>query len=437
MSWGAALALLLGLLALLGGLGLPIAFTFFAVNIVGAAVFLGGEAGLMQMVRNSADAVANFALVPIPLFILMGEVLFHTGIAFKAINAIERLIRRVPGRLSLVAVAGGTIFSALSGSTIANTALLGSSLLPEMLRRGYHPSIAMGPIVAVGGIAMLIPPSALAVLLGSLAGISISQLLIGGILPGLMMSVAFAAYIVGRSLLDPSIAPADDGPDYRGWERWRPFVTDVLPLGGIVFLVIGSMILGWATPTEAAALGSLGSLAAAAAYRSLDRITLMRSLIETAKLAVMILFVIAASVTFSQILAFSGATNGLVQAVGALQSSKLALAAGMVLILLILGCLIDQVSMIMLTLPFFMPLAHAAGLDPLWLGVLMLIAMELGLITPPFGLLLFVMQGVMPKHLNLGHLYRAAAPFIVLELLVLGILLLTPALVVWLPGLMR
>ncbi len=438
MSWGASLGLLLGLLALFGVAGLPIAFTFFAVNIVGAAIFLGGEAGLMQMVRNSVDAVANFALVPIPLFILMGEVLFHTGIAFKAISAIERLIKRVPGRLSIVSVVGGTIFSALSGSTIANTALLGSSLLPEMLRRGYHPSIAIGPIMAVGGIAMLIPPSALAVLLGSLAGISISQLLIGGIVPGVMMATAFGAYIIGRCAINPTIAPSDeDGPSYSGWERWRPFVTDVLPLGGIVFLVIGSMILGWATPTEAAALGSLGSLIAAAAYRSLDRVALSRSLIETAKLSVMILFVIAASVTFSQILAFSGATNGLVQMVGALGSSPLLLAAGMVLVLLILGCVVDQVSMIMLTLPFFMPLAQSAGIDPLWLGVLMLISMELGLITPPFGLLLFVMQGVMPKHLNLQHVYRAAVPFILLELLVLGILLLSPELTLWLPGVMR
>lgn len=437
MTWGASLGLLLGVLALLGAAGLPIAFTFFAVNIVGAAVFLGGDAGLLQMVRNSVDAVTSFALVPIPLFILMGEVLFHTGIAFKAINAIERLINRVPGRLSIVAVVGGTAFSALSGSTIANTALLGGSLLPEMLRRGYHPSIAMGPIVAVGGIAMLIPPSALAVLLGSLAGISISQLLIGGIVPGLMMCVAFLAYIVVRCMIDPTVAPADDGPEYRGWERWRPFVTDVLPLGGIVFLVIGSMILGWATPTEAAALGSLGSLIAAAAYRSLAWDALQRSLTETAKLAVMILFVIAASVTFSQILAFSGATNGLVQMVGDLNSSKLLLAAGMVVTLLILGCLVDQVSMIMLTLPFFMPLAQSAGIDPLWLGVLMLISMELGLITPPFGLLLFVMQGVMPRHLKLHHVYRAVAPFIMLELLVLGIMLLAPGIVLWLPGLMR
>jgi len=178
MPWQEALFLLLGVLVGLLLLGLPVAFAFFAVNIVGAMVFLGGDAGLMQMVRNSVTALTNYSLAPIPLFILMGELLLHTGVAFRAINAIERMISRVPGRLPIVSVLGGTVFAALSGSSMANTAMLGSALLPDMLRRGYDPRIAMGPIMATGGIAMLIPPSALAVLLGSLAGMSISKLLI-------------------------------------------------------------------------------------------------------------------------------------------------------------------------------------------------------------------------------------------------------------------
>ncbi|MBI4970082.1 MAG: TRAP transporter large permease [Rhodospirillales bacterium] len=436
MSWVAALILLMGLLFLLGVIGLPIAFVFFSVNIVGGAVFLGGGAGLVQMIRNSFDAVANFSLAPIPLFILMGEVLFHTGVAFKAITAIERIIHRMPGRLSVVAVISGTLFSALSGSTIANTALLGSSLMPEMLKRNYHPSMAMGPIMAVGGIAMLIPPSALAVLLGSLSGISIAKLLIGGIVPGLMMSGAFIAYILIRCALDPKLAPIDEGPKEQGWARWRPFVVNVLPLSAIIFLVIGCMVLGWATPTEAAGLGSVASVIAAAAYGALTRQNLMRSLTETAKISVMILFIIAASVTFSQILAFSGAVNGLLDQLGGLKSSPFLLVGVMVLILVVLGCLVDQVSMIMLTLPFFMPLAKATGIDEIWLGVLMLISMELGLLTPPFGMLLFVMQGVMPKNFDLGHVYRAALPFVGLEALVLAILFLFPKLAVWLPSIM-
>ena len=183
MEWYFALGMLLGMLILFMATGLPVAFSFFAVNLVGAVVFLGGEAGLMQLVRNAVWSVTTFSLAPIPLFILMGEIMFHTGMAFRAIDAVDRLIARVPGRLSLVAVTGGTIFSTLSGSTMANVAMLGSSLLPEMQRRGYHPSMAMGPILGTGGIAMLIPPSALAVLLASLAQMPVAELLIAGIVP--------------------------------------------------------------------------------------------------------------------------------------------------------------------------------------------------------------------------------------------------------------
>ncbi|MEM8797622.1 MAG: TRAP transporter large permease subunit, partial [Pseudomonadota bacterium] len=198
MEWYEALSLLIGTLLALMLLGLPVAFAFLAVNILGAFVFLGGGIGLDQLVRNTVASVSNFSLAPIPLFLLMGEILFQTGVAYSAINAVDRLISKVPGRLSIVSVLGGTVFSSLSGSTIANTAVLGSALLPDMLKRGYRPTIAMGPIMATGSIAMLIPPSALAVLLGSLAGISIAKLLLAGIIPGLLMAASFLVYIAVR-----------------------------------------------------------------------------------------------------------------------------------------------------------------------------------------------------------------------------------------------
>src|SRR5919198_3760722 len=188
--------LLFGLLMALFAVALPAAFAFLGINVLGAWVWLGGDAGLIQLVRNGVASITSFSLTPIPFFVLMGEVLLHTGVAMKAIDAIDRLIWRVPGRLAVVAVVAGTVFSAISGSTIATTALLGSLLLPQMLRRGYHPNMAMGPIMAIGGVDMLIPPSALTVLLGSLAGISVSHLLIAGILPGVVLSIVFVAYII-------------------------------------------------------------------------------------------------------------------------------------------------------------------------------------------------------------------------------------------------
>jgi tripartite ATP-independent transporter DctM subunit len=437
MDWLGALALMLGLLLVLMALGLPVAFAFLGVNIAGAFVFLGGEIGLDQMARNTMAAVSNFALVPIPLFLLMGEILFHTGVAFRAIDAVDRLIARVPGRLSIVSVLGGTVFSSLSGSTIANTAVLGSALLPEMLRRGYHPTLAMGPIMATGSIAMLIPPSALAVLLGSLAGISIGKLLIAGIVPGLLMSAAFLGYIVLRCRLDPSVAPAYEVSQLSPAERWLPFVKHVVPLFGIFLIVVGSIVAGWATPTESAALGSVASAVAAACYGRLDLRSLVKALRETAKISVMILFIIAASVTFSQILAFSGASNGLLSVIGGMGLSTFALLLAMLAVLLFLGAFMDQVSMIMITLPFFIPLAAGLGLDLLWFGVLMLVVMEISFTTPPFGLLIYVMKGVAPPSVRLQTVYLAALPFIVLELAVLGLLLAWPGLVTWLPLLMR
>jgi len=437
LDWVSALSLMLGLLCLMMAMGLPVAFAFFAVNAVGAFVFLGGEAGLTQMTRNAVASLTNFTLVPIPLFLLMGEVLFHTGVALKAIDAIDRLFTRVPGRLSIVSVVGGTVFSSLSGSTIANTAVLGSVFLPDMLKRGYHPTLAMGPIMATGSIAMLIPPSALAVLLGSLAGISISRLLIAGILPGLLMSVAFLLYVLGRCSLRPELAPPYEVARLTPRERWLPFFVYVVPLFAIFVIVVGSILGGWATPTESAALGCTASFVAAAAYRALTFATLMRALRETAKISVMILFIIVASVTFSQILAFSGATNGLLRVIEGVGATPILLLIAMLAILLFLGAFMDQVSMIMITLPFFIPLAGSVGIDLLWFGVLMLIVMEVSFTTPPFGLLLYVMKGVAPPEITMTQVYAAAAPFIVLEIVVLAIIVAVPEVAVWLPSVMR
>jgi tripartite ATP-independent transporter DctM subunit len=261
MSWQAAALLLLGGSTVLLFAGIPVAFSFLGINLIGAWLFLGGNAGLDQIVRNSVVAVANFSLTPIPLFVLMGEILFHTGLALKVIDGIERLIRQVPGRLAVVAVVAGTVFSAISGSTIATTAMLGSLMLPVMLARGYQPAMAAGPIMAIGAVDMLIPPSALTVLLGSLSGISISKLLIGGVVPGLMLSLAFVGYIVGRVLLNPKLAPATPIEERHGWAKYELLVLYVIPLISIFAVVVGAMSGGFATPTESAALGAIATMA--------------------------------------------------------------------------------------------------------------------------------------------------------------------------------
>ena len=437
MSWQMASLLLLGGSTILLFIGMPVAFSFIAINLVGAVLFLGGDAGLHQLVRNSSAAVINFSLTPIPLFILMGEVLFHTGLAIKVIDGVERLIRQVPGRLAVVAVVAGTVFSAISGSTIATTAMLGSLMLPIMLKRGYHPTMATGPIMAIGAVDMLIPPSALTVLLGSLSGISISKLLIGGVVPGLILSAAFVVYIVLRVRTNPALAPATPVEALSGWARFDPLVRYVLPLVSIFVVVIGAMSGGIATPTESAALGALATMALAAAYGALRVDAVTRALHGTIAISGMILFIILGATTFSQILSFSGATEGIVSAIFGQQLSAFAILAGKMLLLIFLGIFVDQVSMMLITLPVFMPIVQRLDIDLIWFGVLYLICMQLGLLLPPHGLLLMTMKGVVPPQIRMTHIFRAVVPYILLSVLMLALVFFVPAVALWLPNTVR
>ncbi len=476
LEWYLALSLLLGTVCVAMFLGLPVAFAFFAANVLGTFLFVNGDIGLVFMPMEFHNAI-KFTLAPIPLFLLMGEILLQTGVAFKAIGAIDRMISRVPGRLAVVSIAGGTVFSSLSGSTIANTAILGSVLLPDMVKRGYRPTIAMGPIMAVGGIAMLIPPSALAVLLASLAEQSVAQLLVAGIVPGILMAILFFGYVIIRCVANPDLAPSyapdESGIDAplvvavnlgrvrRTWtyagrrrravNRLLPFLLYILPLLVIFVVVVGSIFFKLAAPTEAAALGCLASLGACYFFRIFNgtiRISgidgadftwraITKSLVETAKINTMILFIIAGSLVFSQALANSGATDGLLRQFTAMELTPLAVVIMMMLVLLFLGAFMDQVSMLLLTLPFFLlggqSLQAAFGIDVIWLMVLMLITMEISLLTPPFGLLLYVMKGVAPFQVSLGQVVRSALPFIALELAVLALLIATPEIATWLP----
>jgi tripartite ATP-independent transporter DctM subunit len=434
MSWQFAALLLLGGSTVLLFIGLPVSFSFVAINIVGASLFLGGEEGLNQLVRNSSSSLVNFSLTPIPIFVLMGEILFHSGLAVKVIDGVERLVTKLPGRLAVVAVVAGTVFSAISGSTIATTAMLGSLMVPVMLERGYRPSMAVGPVMAIGAVDMLIPPSALTVLLGSLSGISISKLLIGGVVPGLTLSVAFVAYIVIRSVLNPSLAPSTAGEKSYGWAKYRLLVLYVLPLTSIFFVVVGVMSAGIATPTESAAIGALGTMVLAMLYRRITWTILMKSLCGTVFISAMILFIILSATTFSQILSFSGASDGITSGIFQYGLSNFAILLGMLAILLFLGIFVDQVSMMLITIPVFMPIVAKLNIDYVWFGVLYLICMQLGLLLPPHGLLLVTMKGVAPPQVTWADIFGGVLPYIVMSLVLLALILAFPSVATWLPA---
>jgi tripartite ATP-independent transporter DctM subunit len=296
--------------------------------------------------------------------------------------------------------------------------------------------MSIGPICGAGGLAIMIPPSSLGVILGSLAYIPIGKLLIGGIVPGLLMAVLFAAYIVIRCTLNPAMAPSYECKTVPLSEKVMNTVKYVLPLGLVIFAVIGTMLIGIATPTEAAALGAFGSIILGIAYRGFTRVNLKKALLGTFRVSVMVLMIIGTASGFSQLMGFTGTAKNLVEFTLGLDVSPFMILIMINIIVVIMGCLMEQTSILIISIPLFMPIIKALGFDPLWFGVLMLINMEIAGNSPPFGLILFVVKGVSPADTSMMDVYKAALPFVFIELLVLAIGIMAPSMVLWLPGLM-
>jgi tripartite ATP-independent transporter DctM subunit len=432
VHWLEATGLMIGMVLLLMGLGLPVAFAFLTADLVGVLIFMGGERGIIQLVGNALNSVTSFTLLPVPLFVMMGELFFHTGIALRVFDALDKLLGRLPGRLSFLTVGGGTLFATLSGSSMANTALLGSLMVPEMTRRGYKKSMSIGPILGTGGLAMIIPPSALAVLLGSLARVDIGALLIAGVVPGLVLALLYAGVILIKVKMDPEAAPQYHVEPVRFLTKIRLIITDVLPMGLVIFLVIGLILLGWATPSEAAAFGVLGVLILAVVFRCLTWEAVVKSVNGALRVTVMAFLIILASSTFSQILAFSGASSGMLNWATSVDAVPVVALLIMFGVLLVLGMFMDQLSMMLLTVPIFFPLAQTFGFDLVWFGVIILLALEISFTTPPFGLLLFVMKGVAPPGTTMTDIYVAAIPFMACAMILVGLLILEPEIALYL-----
>ncbi len=437
MEWWVVLGIIFGSFLVLLLTGLPVAFCFTLVNLIGVFLFWGGEVGIRQLILSIADSVTLFALLPLPLFVLMGEVMFHSGIAPHMMDTLDKWLGRLPGRLSLLAVGGGTLFATLSGTAVAGVAMLGSLLMPDMEKRGYQKPMTLGPIMASGSLAIMIPPSALAVLLASLGQFSVGKLLIAIIFPGLLMALFYAIYIITRCSLQPSIAPSYEVRRIPLSQKLLSTVRYVLPLGSIIFLVVGLIFLGIATPTEAAALGTIGTFILAFLYKGLNRVVLSRTISSTLQVSVMIFLILTGSSVFAQILAFTGASRGLVELAVSFPLPPIMILIFMQIIMLIMGTFMEATSIMMVTLPIFIPIALALGFNPVWFGAIMLLNMEMGGVSPPFGLLLFVMKGVAPRDTTMGDIYKAALPFLGINSVVMALMIAFPVLVLWLPGVMN
>jgi tripartite ATP-independent transporter DctM subunit len=428
-------------------MGFPVAFTFLVTNIIGTCVFVVrnyetfgefiNEAynKVPQVVDNAPQLITSFTLSPIPMFILMGSLFFHTGLAIRVFDALDKLLGRIPGRLCYLTVVGGSLFSTLTGSTMANTAMLGSLLVPEMQRRGYSNRMSMGPILGTGGLAMIIPPSSLGVLLASIAGVDVGRLLIAGILPGFLLAALYAGMITVQLILNPESAPSYEVEPSTWKEKIYQIVVNIMPMGLIVFMVVGFIVLGWATPSESASFGVVGVVILAAAFRVLTWEAFKTSLIGSIRVVGMVFFILMNSTVFSQLLSLSGASRGLVQWATSFEVAAVVILAVMFLVLILLGMFMDPVSMMLITVPIFYPIATQLGYDPVWFSLIVLMALEMSATTPPFGLLLFIMMG-MVRGTTLWQVASAAAPFLLCDLILVIILVLIPGLALFLPGLM-
>jgi tripartite ATP-independent transporter DctM subunit len=417
--------------------GMPIALSFLLTCMIGGYLWWGGLSGLAQLATGLYSPVASFTLLPVPMFILMGALIFESGMGTRVVDVLDRLLgKRVPVRLSVLAVGAGAILGALIGISGASASILGKTLLPEMLRRGYRGETSLGPIVASGTLATMIPPSALGILVGAMSGVSISGVLLGIILPGLLLAGLYLAYLLVRYRKAPVSAP-DERSDVSFSEKVVVFVRDLLPLALIMFAVVGTIFIGVATPSEAAALGVVACLLLAAAYRRLNWKVLWNSLVSTVHITSMVFFIVVGAVCFSRILASSGALRGLVDLATSLSLPPMLIVAATLAVVFILGCFMDAASITMVTVPLFTPLVSALGVDLLWYAVVYLLVVQLGLITPPFGLDVYTVKAVAPPEVTLTEAFRAAMSFLVVGLVVAALLFAFPRLALLLPAMAK
>jgi len=432
MEWWASLSLIVGCLIFILLLGFPVAFAFLLTDIVFTS-YLMGTSGLQVLTLQVYASLASFVLSPVPMFILMGELMFHSNLAKDTLDVLDRWLSRIPGRLSILAAVSGTIFAATSGASLANTAMLGTVLLPEMRKRGYSVFMSVGPIIGVGGLAMLIPPSALAVIFASIAQISVGQVLMGGVVPGVMLGAIFCVFIVVCAMIKPSCAPNFHTEPTPFSRKLILTFKYLVPVGIIIFSVLGLIFLGVATPTEAAALGALATLIVNIFMGRFNSRMLKASMKGSLEVTAMVLMIVAASKTFSTVLAFTNATDGMVEVVKGLAVHPIVILLAMQVIVVILGCLMDPVSIMLITLPLFMPIVTALGFDPIWFAVIMLVNLEMGNMTPPFGMLIFVMQGVAPKDVTYEKIVWATVPYMLFDVLIMVMMFVWPQIALWLP----
>lgn len=422
---------LLGCLALFLGSTVWIGISLFIVGIVGFVFFTSNEplAILANIMWNGTSASTMMAL---PLFVFMGEILFRSKISENLFKGLSPWMDFLPGRLIHVNIFASTLFAAVSGSSAATTATVGKITLPELLKRNYDRSLCLGSLAGAGTLGFLIPPSMMMLVYGIVADVSIGKLFIAGVLPGLMLATCFSGYVILRCLFNAELAPRGD--QVYTWGDRIKTIPQLAPVISLIIMVLGSIYVGWATPTEAAAVGVLGALFFAGISRSLDWAVFQEAIMGSVKTSCMIMWIVCGASFLSVAVGYLGIPASLTQQIALMKLSPYFLIVILSVMYIILGCLLDGFSMIVMSLPIAMPLIRAAGFDPIWFGIYLVIMIEIAQITPPVGFNLFVINGLVSD--DLFKIARAALPSFLIMLMITAIITAYPQIVLYLPKMM-
>ncbi|MCR8551019.1 TRAP transporter large permease [Salipiger sp. P9] len=432
MDWALILLSFFSALLLLMLTGINVFIAFLAVNLTATALLIG-ERGFGLFVNSVTDSISNGSYATIPLFILMGEILFRSGSVDVLFDSVDRLVGKVRGRLYAVVIVIATIFGALSGAAVAVSAMLGRSAMPTMEARGYSPRLSATVILAGASLAPIIPPSLLAIIIGSLADVSIAGLLIAGIIPGIVISIMTGVYVTTSVMRNPGLAPDDSEEEEQDRGSVLGALLRMVPFMFIIFMVMGMIMLGIATPGESAATGVVGSVLVAMLYKRASAGMLLAALTSATRLSVMIMVIVASSTLFSQLVAFTGASRALVAWATELGLSPMVMFFILMALPLVLCMFIDQIAFLLMAVPLYEPLVAALGYDPIWFWTIFLINLTVGGVTPPFGYTLFALSAAAPN-ISVGQVFRASYPVLVIFLLAMLLMTFVPGIVTWLPS---
>jgi len=418
-------------------LGYPVAFVLGGIATIFGLLFIGPSVISLSMFKVYGT-FSDYLLVAVPLFVFMGVVIEKSGLATRLYDAMHVLLGRLPGGLAVTTVVTSTIFAAATGVINASVVTMGLLALPAMLKYKYSKSLATGSIAAGGTLGVIIPPSVLILIYGPVAGVSVGQLFMGAIIPGLLLSLLYVVYVIIHCYIKPSDGPPlpREEVDIPWKDKMKLLATSVLPVGLLMLAVLGTMFFGIASPTEAAGMGALASVILAAAYKKLSFKSLKESVYQTASVSAMTFMILLGAAFFTTVFIRLGGSQVVESILLGLPFPAWGILFTMLAVIFVMGMFLDAIAIIMIAIPIISPIALSLGYDPVWFAIMVMVTMQAGFLSPPFALAIFYLKGVAPPEISTGDIYKGVMPFIGIILLTVVILFFIPSIITWLPNLM-